>query len=148
VKLIGVIAFAGLLALGLAACQLPCVNAKAGHENASHGDVSANYVASAPNAAFVPNVVSVREAAPAPAWSDSSAEDAELSRRVKQSLVGAPGVNVLGIDVYAEDAVVILVGKVRTGSERERIAAIASVVAGVAGVVNRLVVSGDRQRVS
>ena len=141
-KLIGVIAFAALLALGLAACQLPCVIAKAGQENAGQSDASANHVASASN------VVSVREAAPAPAWSDSSAEDAELSKRVKQSLIGAPGVNALGIDVYAEDAVVILVGNVRTRAERERIAAIASVVDGVAGVVNRLVVSGDRQPVS
>jgi len=145
-KLIGVIVLAGLLALGLAACQLRWVNANTGQDDAGLSDTSANHVASAPKPASVPKIVP--EAAPAFAWSDSTAEDTELSKRVKQSLIAAPGVDALGIDVYAEDALVILVGQVRTRSERQRIAAIASVVDGVAGVVNRLEVSGDRRRVS
>ncbi len=145
-KLIGVMVLAGLLALGLAACQLHWVNASTGQDDAGQSDAFANYVASAPKPATVPKVVP--EATPAFAWSDSTAEDTELSRRVKQSLIGAPGVDVLGIDVYAQDAVVVLVGRVRTRTERERIAAIASVVDGVAGVVDRLEVSGDRRRVS
>ncbi|TAK51919.1 MAG: BON domain-containing protein [Betaproteobacteria bacterium] len=144
-KLTGVMVLAGLLALGLAACQLQGVGANAGQDDAGQSDRFANDVASAPKPASVPKVMP--EAAPAFAWSDSSAEDTELSRRVKQSLIGAPGIDVLGIDVYAEDAVVVLVGKVRTRTERERIAAIASVVDGVAGVVNRLRVSADRRRV-
>lgn len=146
-KPIGVIVLAALFALGLAACQLPSVDVKAGRENTSRSDASANSVAAAPRPAAVPKVVP--EAVPAPAWSDSTAEDSELSKRVRQTLIEAPGVDALGIDVYAEDALVILVGQVRTRSERQRIAAIASVVDGVAGVVNRIEVSsGNRRRVS
>lgn len=142
----GIIVLAALLALGLAACQLPSVDVKAGRENTSRSDASANSVAAAPRPAAVPKVVP--EAMPAPAWSDSTAEDSALSKRVRQSLIAAPGVDALGIDVYAEDALVILVGQVRTHSERRRIAAIASVVDGVAGVVNRIEVAADRQRQS
>lgn len=145
-KLIGVMVLAGLLALGLAACQLQGVGANTGQDDVGQSDRFANDVASAPKPASVPKVMP--ESAPAFAWSDSTAEDTELSRRVKQSLIGTPGIDVLGIDVYAEDAVVVLVGKVHTRTERERIAAIASVVDGVAGVVNRLRVSADRRRVS
>ncbi len=145
-KLIGVMVLAGLLALGLAACQLHWANPNTGQDDAGQSATLANFVASAPKPASMPKVVP--ESAPAFAWSDSTAEDTELSKRVKQSLVGAPGVDVLGIDVYAENAVVVLAGQVHTRTERERIAAIASVVDGVAGVVNRLKVSGDPRRAS
>jgi len=80
--------------------------------------------------------------AASPGWPSSSAEDAELSKRVKRALLEAPGVNALGVEVRAEDAQVTLSGAVANAAERKRIVEIASSVDGVAELVNRLVVAG------
>ncbi len=70
----------------------------------------------------------------------SAAEDAELARRVARALAAAPGLNVSGVSVAVEGGLVFLAGTAATPEERERIAAAAATVDGVAGVVSKLVV--------
>ena len=75
-----------------------------------------------------------------PAAGNSLAADQALADRVKSALVAEPGLNAHGIDVVAKDGAVTLFGTTETKARRETAARIATAVAGVKSVENKLAV--------
>jgi osmotically-inducible protein OsmY len=93
-------------------------------------------------AAIAPPEVIAEARSGAPPSADSGAEVAELARRVARALAAAPDLDSARVAIAAEGGLVFLAGTVTAAEERERIAALAATVDGVAGVVNKLLVFG------
>ena len=129
-KPVTAIAFLGLVALGLAACDQP---APATAEKTDQGP--GNVAQAGKPADDVKSAAAEKAARPG-----TPAADTVLSDKVKQALVSAPGLNAQGIDVAAANGVVPLYGTVEAKSDSERIALLAMSVDGVRSVVNNLVV--------
>lgn len=77
---------------------------------------------------------------PKPAAAPDGAADKELAGKVKAALVAQRGLNAHGIDVVAKNGVVTLYGTAETAGRRDTAAKVASNVAGVKSVDNKLAI--------
>jgi hyperosmotically inducible protein len=84
-----------------------------------------------------------KEAAPAPKTAEDSkaAANAALAAKVKAALAAEHGLEALVIDVDAKDGVVSLFGTADNNANRDKAGRVASKVAGVKSVVNKLVIA-------
>lgn len=88
--------------------------------------------APAPEAKVVP--------APKPVESAQATADKDLAAKVKAALIAEPGINAHGIDVVAKEGIVTLFGTTTTRERRDRAEKVATQVAGVKQVENKLAV--------
>ena len=123
-----VVAVAGALAIGLAACGEkeppkavpPTVVQPAAPPDAKVGEIRPATSEPAPTPAIDPN--------------------AELARKVKSALHATPGLEALAVDVVASDGSVTLFGTADTRANVDKAGKTASGVPGVSSVQNRIVV--------
>lgn len=78
--------------------------------------------------------------APKPAESAQATADKDLAAKVKAALLAEPGINAHGIDVVAKEGIVTLFGTTTTRARRDTAGKVASQVAGVKQVENKLAV--------
>lgn len=110
-----------------------CVASLAGCDALSMGQKKA---AEAPAAAPAPKAPAVE----APKVYAKIDPDGELAARVKKALEAEPKIHAAGIDVTAAEGTVTLWGTTVSDGERSRAAKLASGVAGVKAVENRIAV--------
>lgn len=123
-----VLAIAGMLALGLAACG----------EN--EPPTAATPTVVQPAAPSESKAAEVRSATSEPAPMPKIDPNAELARKVKSTLHTTPGLEALAVDIVASDGAVTLFGTADTRDSLEKAAKAAAGVPGVKSVQNKIVV--------
>ena len=133
-------AFAGALALSLAACgdKPPVESATAKIESAA--DVAARQVKQAAAEAEKKKADEEKSKADAAkkAADDRAAAETPLGAKVKAALVATPGLKNLALDVRSSGGEVTLFGTVDTKAQRRKAAKVAAGVPGVKSVKNEL----------
>ena len=126
-------AIAGVLALNLAACG--------NKDKAIDSSKPVPVPIPAPSPAATKPEPPTDAAAPAAALTGKDAENAALAAKVKAALAADKSIDAIAIDVSAKDGTVSLFGTADSDASRDKAAQIASKVAGVKSVVNKLVIA-------
>ncbi len=125
-----------LLAVGLAACEKPGPAETAGKQIDQTADKVGKKIGAA--ADTVGDKLGAQGAK-----AGVAIDDAEITSKVKAAIFAEPGLRTLQISVDTVKGVVTLSGSVDTQSNSNRAKELASAVAGVNGVENRLVVKSN-----
>lgn len=134
------IATAGMLSLGLVACEQKPSAEKVGQDIDRAVDKTGRQLAQAADSAEQ-KVDQARSAVSEKAASAGAAvADAAITAKVKSALIAEPGLKSTGIDVVTEKGVVSLFGTTASAASRERATRLAAAVEGVKAVENNLVV--------
>lgn len=134
------IATAGLLGLGLIACDQKTPAEKVGQDIDRAIDKTGQQIRQAADKAEdkmdqVGSAVSEKAAR-----TGETIADAAITAKVKSALIADPGLKSTGIDVVTEKGVVSLFGTTVSGASRERATQLAAAVEGVKAVENNLAI--------
>ncbi len=135
-----VIATAGVLTLGLVACDQKTSAEKVGQDIDRAIDKTGQQITQAADKAEDKMDQARSAVSEKTSRTGDTIADAAITAKVKSALIAEPGLKSTGIDVVTEKGVVSLFGTTASGASRERATQLAAAVEGVKAVENNLAV--------
>lgn len=135
-----VVATAGILSLGLVACDQKPSAEQVGQDIDRAVDKTGEQVSQAANKAEDKIDQAKSTMSDKASSAGSVVADAAITAKVKSALIAEPGLKSTGIDVVTEKGVVSLFGTTGSNANRERASQVAANVEGVKAVENNLAI--------
>ncbi len=134
------LALAGTLVLGLAACDREMSADKVGQDIDRAVDKTGQQIAQAADTAGQKVADAKSAVSDTAAKAGTTVADAAITAKVKSALLAESGLKSTGIDVVTEKGVVSLYGTTASDANRERATQLAAAVEGVKAVENNLAI--------